>query len=300
MLGEFCALGAALTWSVSVILFKRSEAISPFSMNLFKNAVAFILLMLTLVALQIAPAWERSSEDWLRLIVSGVLGIAVADTLIFMALRRLGAGMLAVVDCIYAPTIVVLSVLVLGEQLSTAFVFGVVCVVVGVLLSTTEQEAEAEQGAAEEPKSGRAAGVALGVAGIVAMAVGVILAKPALDDGNLVEVTQVRLIAGLIAQGVWLAFLPDRREILAVFRETKVWRTLLPASILGTYIAMLLWMGGFKWAPVSTASVLNQLASVFTLLLAWIFLEERLSLRRAFGTLLAVAGAAAVLWTRMS
>ena len=67
------ALGAALTSSVSVILFKRSEAISPLGLNLFKNVADTILLAVTLVLLGEGMDLERSTEDWLRLAASGVL-----------------------------------------------------------------------------------------------------------------------------------------------------------------------------------------------------------------------------------
>jgi drug/metabolite transporter (DMT)-like permease len=61
---------------------------------------------------------------------------------------------------------------------------------------------------------------------------------------------------------------------------------------------MLLWLGGFKWALASTASVLNQLSSVFTIVLARVFLAEPLSRRRAVGGAVAVAGALGVLWAK--
>jgi drug/metabolite transporter (DMT)-like permease len=297
-LGEACALLAAVTWSVSVILFKRSEAVSPAAMNLFKNVVAFALLALTMLCLGVWFPPQRSSADWARLVVSGVLGIAVADTLIFMALRRLGAGLLAVVDCVYAPTIVLLSMLLLGEDLGWAFAAGAVLVVAGVLVTTTESSPEPEQEHEHEGEGSRRWGIACGLTGIVAMAFGVILAKPVLTDGHLVEVTLVRLVAGIGAQLLWIAVGLGKSDTLEVFRKREVWRTLLPASVLGSYVAMLFWLGGFKWAPVSVASVLNQLSSVFTLILAWIFLREPMSGRRAFGTFIAVGGAALVLFTR--
>ena len=334
MLGEACALLAALTWSVSVILFKRSEAVTPLAMNLFKNTVAAVLLGLTLLALLLG-GWtelplERSRGDWARLLFSGVLGIAVSDTLIFMALRRLGASLLAVVDCIYAPTIVVLSVVVLHEPVPAAFLAGGALVVGGVLLTVTERtpdepelpasvaapiEAEANEGDAaqgeesdpQDRRRERALGVAFGLAGIAAMASGVVLAKPALDSGDLVEVTLVRLLAGVAALLLWVSLKPligldpggaARSEVLSVLGRRDVWRTLIPASVLGTYVAMLFWLGGFKWAPVSVASVLNQLASVFTVVLAWLMLGEPLSGRRITGTLAAVVGAALVMATR--
>ena len=51
MLGEALALGAALTWVISVILFKRSEEISPLGLNLFKNVLTVLLLVITLCVL---------------------------------------------------------------------------------------------------------------------------------------------------------------------------------------------------------------------------------------------------------
>lgn len=295
--GELCALAAALTWSVSVILFKASEAVTPQAMNLFKNVVALGLFAVTLLVMQgmgELPALDRSQADWARLVVSGVLGIAVADTLIFMALRRLGASLLAVVDCAYAPTIVLFSVLVLGEPLGLGFLFGGALVVGGVLLAVAQRPSALAQ---EDPELARRElkiGAALGVMGIVAMAAGVVIVKPVLEGSSLVEVTAVRLLAGVLAQLAWAGVF-RQPETFAVFRDRRVWKTLIPGSILGTYVAMLFWLGGFKWAPASVAAVFNQLSSVFTIGLAWLFLKEELSWRRGAGAGLAVIGALVVI-----
>ena len=138
MLGEALALSAALTWSVSVVLFKRSEAISPQGMNLFKNLLSTLLLLATMPLLGVGFAVGRDGDDWWRLVISGVLGIAIADTLTFMALRRLGAALLAVVDCAYAPVIVGLGVLWLGEPLGPRFGIGAALVVAGVLMASSD------------------------------------------------------------------------------------------------------------------------------------------------------------------
>ncbi|MEZ4441846.1 MAG: DMT family transporter [Polyangiaceae bacterium] len=289
------ALSAALVWSTSVVLFKRSEAISPQGMNLFKNVVASLLLLATMPLLGLSFDAARSPLDWGRLVLSGVLGIAIADTLTFMALRRLGAGLLAVVDCAYAPTIVVLSVLWLGEQLSLPFFVGATAVVGGVLVATTERP---DRRLPQLEPADRRAGVAFGVLGIVSMGIGVVLAKPVLERGALVEVTLVRCLSGVAAQLLWMAALPKHREALQALRPNPAWRSLLPASVLGSYVAMLCWLGGFKWALASTAAVLNQTSSVSTMVLARVWLKEPLSLRRAAGGLVAVIGAITIVATR--
>jgi drug/metabolite transporter (DMT)-like permease len=295
MLGEACALGAALTWSVSVILFKRSEKLSPQALNLFKNSFALVLLLVTLPALGVSIDWQRPASDWWRLALSGVLGLAIADTLVFMALRRLGAAMLAIIDCAYAPTIVLLSVLFLDERVGPAFGVGGLLVVGGVLAANTEKLRRV--GAVPPKGEGRVAGIAFGVAGIMAMAAGVILAKPALEHGHLVEVTLVRLFAGVLGQLAWMVVVPSQRGALVAFRPSRTWRTLVPASLLGSYVAMLLWLGGFKWASASIAAVLNQLSSIFTMILARVVLLEPVTPRRALGAAVAVGGAVLILVT---
>ena len=44
MLGELLALSSACTWAGAVILFKRSEAVAPHGLNLYKNVVCFSLV----------------------------------------------------------------------------------------------------------------------------------------------------------------------------------------------------------------------------------------------------------------
>lgn len=292
LLGEACALTAALLWSMSVVLFRRSESISAQGINLFKNVSASLLLLLTLPLFGLGLDASRSGLDWGRLIVSGVLGIAIADTMVFGALRRLGAARLAVVETAYTPTIVGMSVVFLDEKVGPVFLVGGGLVLGGVLLAQRRRGArDAAQRRADLQ------GVMLGMGGIIAMAIGVILAKPALERGHLVEVTFVRLVAGVAGQLLWIALVPRERSALKVLKPNPAWRTLIPASFLGAYVAMLLWLGGFKWASASVASVLNQMSTVFTILLARFWLGETVDRARIIGAAIAVAGAVLIMMT---
>ena len=65
-LGQACALTAALLWSTSIILFRRSEALSAQGINLFKNVSASLLLLLTLPLFDLGLDTSRSGLDWGR------------------------------------------------------------------------------------------------------------------------------------------------------------------------------------------------------------------------------------------
>jgi drug/metabolite transporter (DMT)-like permease len=290
VIGELCALGAAVCWSASVVLFKQSESVSPLGMNLFKNVSAACLLAITMPLSGASFDLGRSRGEWVQLVVSGALGIALADTLVFVALRKLGAGLLAVVDCVYAPLLVLLSVIWLRERPTPIFAVGAALVVAGVICATAERAKQSTT--VTGPRIG---GILTGVTAIAVMGVGVMMAKPALEHGALVEVTLVRILAAVAAQALWIALRPSARSALAALRPSATWRTLLPASILGSYVAMLMWRGGFKWAQASRAAVLNQLSTVFTIVLARIYLGEPVSRLRAIGAGAALAGALTIL-----
>lgn len=289
--GEIFALLAPLAWSTAMILYKRTDA-PAVSINLFKNVLAVVLLGLTLLAMREPFPVDRSWSDWGRLALSGLLGLAIADTLLFMGLAKVGASKIAIVDTVYAPVVVILSFLVLDEVPTPAFLLGAAAVVVGIGLATIRKGALNVEARAEW--------LGMGLAGlaVTSTACAVVLAKPVLERSGLVEVTATRLAFGVLGQLVWLSGTGKWAEAGSAFRPGPVWRTLLPAAVIGTYISMMLWLGGYKWADASVAAVLNQMATVYILVMARVFLGESLRPAQAAGALVAASGAAWIVLSR--
>ncbi len=291
-LGEICALLAPLAWSVAVILFKQSDGAPALSLNLFKNVAGVGLLGLTMLVLGIGIPLDRSLSDWVRLGTSGLIGLALADTLLFEGLRRVGAARLAVVDTIYAPLLVFLAWAVLGEPISRSFLIGALAVVVGVTIATVQRGVFAGIEGRD-----RAIGMLYCLGAIGGTAVGIVIAKPALAASNLVELTCTRLLFGLAGQTAWITLARQWPVARVAFRPQPLWRSLIPAAILGPYVSLLLWLGGFKWAPASLAAMLNQMATVYILVLARVVLKEQLSGRQVAGATIAAGGAVWIVWS---
>lgn len=300
--GELLALLAPLAWSVAVILFRKAEGVPPEVMNFFKNSVAAVLLGLTMLALG-TPLPDRSARDWIAVAGSGLLGLAIADTLLFAGLARIGAARLAVVDTVYAPTVMLLSVIALGERITGWFFVGAVAVLSGVALATVEPGAlsrpsDAPGSAEADARAELRKGMLYAWAAITLTAAGVVLVKRPLESSDLVEATWSRLVAGVVGQAIWLTLRGQMGRVARAMIDPQVWRAMLPATMIGTWLSLLLWLGGFKWAPASVAAVLNQMATVYILILARIFLGELIPPRRAAGALLAAAGALCIVLTR--
>jgi drug/metabolite transporter (DMT)-like permease len=286
LIGVLCATGAALFWASAVIMFKKSgEVLSPTALNLFKGMVTLILLGPTLWFSSTPLFPDRPLNDWLLFGASGFIGITLADNFFFMALEKLGAGLWAVVDCLYLPLIILMSATFLQESIGIRGLLGGAMVVAAIGAGSWSGSSS------RRPASDIVAGLFWGILAGSLLATSIIMVKPLLEQTSVLWASFVRLLAGVGGLVVISLIHPQRRTILGVLKPAASWRMALPASIVGNYLAMLAWLAGFKYTLVSVAAILNQLSTIFTFILAAVFLKEPVTLPRLIAIALAVCGA---------
>jgi drug/metabolite transporter (DMT)-like permease len=284
-LGEFYSLACALAWAVAVILFKKSgESLAPVPLNLFKNLVGLALMLLTVLAFS-GTAWPGIPPGAVAIaLVSGFLGIGLGDTLYFRALNDIGASRMAVAQTLYSPFVIVLASLLLAERLSPLQGGGVALVLAGILLVNYSPG----QPALEAARVRR--GLLESTGAVLAMALGVVMAKPLLERYDFLWIVTLRLVGGVCGM---LLFLPSARDFTrmrAAFAGVRHWPHVIAGSVVGTYLSMMLWLAGYKYTSASVAAVLNEMAAVFILVLAALFLRDRLKAAQLLGSAVAVAG----------
>lgn len=290
LLGQALALGAAITWAGGLVLFKRSgEHFPPLALNMYKNVIGLVFLLLTLPLLD-AAGWEPFRllpirlDELCLLMLSGIIGIALADTLFFRALNLIGVGLISIVDCCYTPYVILFSFLLLGNELNLFHYVGAALIIGAVLISTRHTLPVGRT------RGQIVSGVLLAMFAIAMMAGGIVVATPVLEKTGLVWATTVRMLAGTFVL-VLLALLgPGWRRNWIVFRPSRVWKYAFPATFLGSYLSMTCWVGGFKYTYPAVAGVLNQTTVIFASILAAIFLKERFGMRKRISVVLALAG----------
>ncbi len=284
-MGELLSLAAALTWAVAVILFARSgETVPPLALNLFRVTTGALLLSLLLASG--GSAWWRRAPamDYLILAASGVMAISISDTLFHMSLNRVGAGISAIVDCLYAPGVVLLAFLLLGEHVRPWQLVGMVLVIASVVLASRSGPPRGTT------RRTLLVGIAYGVLAMLALSLGIVIAKPVLDRSPVVWAATVRQLGALLGLLPVALARPSRSFVLAAFKPTRSWRFSLTGAVLGSFLALVLWIAGMKYTLASVAAILNQTSTIFILVLASLFLEERFTRRKALAALLALGG----------
>ena len=287
--GEILSVLSALFWAFAVILFRVvGQRVPALAMNLFKTAFGAVLFALTLIVTGTSFFPALPGHHYLLLFLSGLLGIAVSDTLLFVALNKLGAELTAIVDCVYSPFVIGLSILFLREEMNPIQSAGVAFIVLAVFLITLRKSD------AQIPRRTLFAGIGIGVLSMFFSAAGIVLMKPVLGQAALIWASFLRLTTGTVFVGLFIAFQPGRRAILRPLRSPRNIRLLVPASFLASYLSLLIWMGGMKYTQASIAATLNQMSAVFIFILAAIFLKERITPLKLAAIILAFAGAVLV------
>jgi len=282
-------VACAASWALAVILFRRSgETLPAFELNLFKNWLAVLVMIPTILVFHGVSLPDYSGMDWLVVLVSGVIGIAIADTWYLRALNLMGASRTGVVAMLFSPFVILLSSAFLAESLRPVQYLGFVIVLAGVLLVSWRRN--------RQDISMRALrlGVFYGTASVALMAIGIVMVKPILETQPFLWTVGLRLLAG--AAGMTLFVILSRRAsvIIAHYRSPQPWGTIVLGSLLGSYVSMILWLAGYKLTEASIAAVLNETAGAFIVLFAWLILKEEMNLKRLTGVALAFIGVAVV------
>src|SRR5436190_23517893 len=111
--GELAALAASLIWSCSISLYRaQGVGVPAQTLNLYKLFVALIGFTFIIAVGKVGyytgylPGdilFPASAEKTGWLMLSGVIGFTISDTLFFAAIHRLGAQLTAALQCITPP-----------------------------------------------------------------------------------------------------------------------------------------------------------------------------------------------------
>ena len=87
MIGFFAAISAVFSWTLACSIWRReSNKLLPIQINIYKNVLASILFLPALITI----SWLSDINSIFILAVSGIIGIAIGDTLYINSLKIIG------------------------------------------------------------------------------------------------------------------------------------------------------------------------------------------------------------------
>lgn len=282
LIGALAALGSALMWAISAILFRQlSESMSAAAMNLIKGVIALFCIGIFLI---ISGFSDIDTRSYLYLALSGILGICIGDTLYFQTLARLGARLTLLLGSMIPVTTAVFAVILLHERPGGIAWLGVLLTISGVTLVLWDRSSTT-------PGSTQwRMGLILGAMFVLANAAGIILTKVGVSQVAAMHASFVRTLWAVVGLSFWGLL---TRELISWVKPIAHKRNLfiiVVASVIGAFIGTWLSVVALKYTDASIAATLNSTSPVFILPLSAWLLKERVTFKSITGAVVAVAG----------
>ncbi|MBE9188861.1 DMT family transporter [Gloeocapsopsis crepidinum LEGE 06123] len=284
--GEFAALSAAFLWAMASVIYSRiGQQIHPLELNLFKGAIAVVLLLFTiLISGDILPA--LALNNYFLLILSGMLGIGLGDSAFLTALKYLGARRTLLIETLAPPLTAILALLFLQEQLSLAAWCGIITTILGVAWVLSERV----PGTSTHHSTHLLRGIGFGILAAIALSTGAILSRAVFATTSISSLwaALLRLMGGLLILIPWVGI---KRRSQVKLPSLQITTAIFLASFAGTYLGIWLQQTAIKFTAAGIALTLTNTSPLFVLPIA-AAMGERISFRAIAGVGVAIAGIA--------
>ncbi len=296
--GGSAALATAFLWACSGTAWGfAGRRIGALAVNILRISLASAILWGCYAIAHGAWLPQLSGRAWVLLGISGAIGVGIGDICYFRCVVIMGPRLASVVlalSPIFASAISYFPPL--REHLGAQALVGICLTVAGVTWVVAEPGAGR---AWQMPKDASfVQGLALGIAGSMASALGMVLTRMAFVTGAGELATDssaaavVRVWAGLVVTAV--AVIASRRVVM-VGRSLSDGRSMLivlAGTLVGPVLGIWLSMVALKLIPAGIGVALIYTSPIMMVPLAWAFYHERPTGRAIAGTVLAVLGAA--------
>jgi DME family drug/metabolite transporter len=290
MLGEFAALGAALSWTVSALLYRKalSEA-KPVSANIVRLTLTSAVLLAFLIATGMLGVLASLPTNVVVLAgVSGIIGLGLGDTLYMVSLKMIGVARAVPVTCTYPLFNLLWVALLAGEPITWSVALGAVVIVSGIwLLSLGE-----ERGTLGSQKKvlGRGLAVALATALLwsVSIAMMGLAVKETPNLGDAFAINTIRVLTVAVFFAVSAPIVDRGLGFLKMRRRTVV--TLIAGGIVALGLGWFLLSYSFIDTLQSRAVPISSATPLFSTLAGILLLHEKVNAKNVMGSIMIVAG----------
>ena len=289
LLYYFIATSAALCWAVaSLISADVTRKIGGLAFNRLR--LFFVSLMLISYTFYL-DTWSTINNDFLFVILlSGIIGIFLGDTLLFIALQKIGPRRNNILFSLAAPFTVILNIIFLNEIMSFVNLIGCIIVFFGVVVAIAYGNSRDKNHRWELVEGNLYLGVIFGIGAALCQAIGLIMMKPILNMGaDPIASASLRTLISCI----FLAF--------TFFLNYEIFNTktslnlkIIGQSILSGFLGMALGMSllliALQHADAGIVATLSSTSPIMILFLIWLVTKKIPTTGAWIGTVLAIIG----------
>lgn len=293
MIGELAALGAAISWAIAPLFYKKALVnTNPISANIVRcltNGFVLVVLLFSMgkagVLLSL-PAWAL-----ILTVISGIIGLGVGDTLYMVGLKSIGVSRAVPLSSTYPLFSLIWAVFLLGQPLSSLALVGAVFILTGIwLLSKQKSENLKSNSKNRVMLIGISASLITAIVWSISLALmDIVVSESAAStlDANYALVT-LRMAAVALFSLTIAGFVDKERGFAKISRKGVF--LLCVGGLIANGLGWVLMNYSFILIPQTQAVPISSTSPLFAALAGFLFFRENVTARVAVGALAIVFG----------
>jgi drug/metabolite transporter (DMT)-like permease len=227
------------------------------------------------------------------LMVSGMIGIFISDSLLYTSLSRLGPRRNSILFSVHAPITAILGFLILDERLAAQAIVGIALVAAGVILAIAFGRGARQRHQWETTRGSLFSGIAIVLMAALAHSLSALIARPVMSSGvDPIAASCVRVSVAAVSFTV-LGFLPRWRKRVPL--TPRLLGQTFGSGLCGIGLGMTFLLFALAHGKTGLVATLSSVTPVLILPVMWTLTKERPAAGAWLGATLAVIGVACIL-----
>lgn len=273
MQGQLISLGTAIFWTFSSLFFEYAgRRIGSLALNFIRLLYALILLGIVLLFTQGNFFASTSLEGWSLMVFSGLFGFIIGDFFLFQAFIDIG-GRLSLLIFSATPIFgAIIDYFIFGETLHALSMLGILITLLGIALAVFAR------GQSPTKNVHLTRGILFALIGAFGQAGGLVFSKLGLTQGlNSFEVTQMRILVGLIGFALIIVFSRKTGQVIQSYRNLKASLAVFLGSIAGPVLGVWSSIYAMEFAPIGITSTISQLNTIFIIPFSVLVFKDKIN-----------------------
>ena len=235
--------------------------------------------------------WNTINQEFLfTILLSGIIGVFLGDTLLFIALQKIGPRRNNILFSLAAPFTVILNIIFLHQVMSLINLIGCFVVFFGVVIAIAYGNSKDKNHRWEVVEGNLYLGILFGIMAALCQAIGLIMMKPILSMGaDPIASASLRTAISFI----FLSFTFFLN--LNIFNQKgSLTKKIIAQSIISGFLGMALGMSllliALQKADAGIVATLSSTSPIMILLLIWLVTKKMPTMGAWIGTILAIIG----------
>ena len=283
------AILAAFCWAVASLI--SADVTRTIGGLVFNRLRLFFVSIMLITYTTIINTWETIIFSYLNIIIiSGIIGIFLGDTLLFIALQKIGPRRNNILFSLAAPFTVLLNISFLGAEMSLVNLLGCFIVFGGVVIAISYGSNTDNDHRWETIEGSLIIGIIFGILAALCQAVGLIMMKPILDAGaDPIASAAIRTSISCFLLA-FTFFLKSKNFVSKIPLNKQIILKSIISGFLGMALGMSLLLIALQKADAGIVATLSSTSPIMILFFIWMLTKKIPTIGAWIGTITAILG----------